>query len=69
MAATQIDQRPFTRAYGGYLLALLITALVLAHLSWTSYHEAIHRAELSSAGLARVNALALDTALNSSDLP
>ncbi len=68
MAATQIDQRPFTRAYGGYLLALLITALVLAHLSWTSYHEAIHRAELSSAGLARVNALALDTALRTADM-
>ncbi|MBL8434948.1 MAG: hypothetical protein JNL99_08445, partial [Zoogloea sp.] len=68
MAAIQIDQRPFTRAYGGYLLALLVTALVLAHLSWTSYHEAIRRAELSSAGLARVNALALDTALRTADM-
>ena len=67
-AATHIDQRPFTRAYGGYLLALLITALVLAHLSWTSYHDAIRRAELSSVGLARVNALALDTALKTADM-
>lgn len=67
-AATQIDQRPFTRAYGGYLVALLVTALVLAHLSWTSYHDAIRRAELSSAGLARVNALALDAALKTADM-
>lgn len=67
-AAIQIDQRPFTRAYGGYLLALLVTALVLAHLSWTSYRDAIRRAELSSVGLARVNALALDTSLKTADM-
>ena len=65
---SQIEKRPLRLAYWGQLAALLTTALVLAYLSWSSYHDAITKAEVTSSGIARVNAFALDTTLSTADM-
>lgn len=64
----QIDQSPLPKAYWGQIVAMLTTALVLGYLSWTGYHDAINKAEATSSGVARVNAFALDTTLNTVDM-
>ena len=65
---SQIERSPLRLAYWGQLAALLTTAFVLAYLSWSSYRDAIARAETTSSGIARVNAFALDTTLNTADM-
>ncbi|GLT23652.1 hypothetical protein GCM10007933_31200 [Zoogloea oryzae] len=64
----QIEKRALRLAYWGQLAALLTTALVLAYLSWSSYHDAFTKAEATASGIARVNAFALDTTLNTADM-
>ena len=64
----QIDRSPLPRGYWGPIVAMLTTACVLGFLSWTGYHDAINKAEPTSSGIARVNAFALDTTLNTVDM-